>query len=86
MINNNYYEYEWAGKTRSVNISKVSSKEMIEASSDSFLCDYRKMENIFRKVIKKITIDKQEKFIRSVAQKSSILIKTFECWKKNMIE
>jgi cell filamentation protein len=68
-----------------VDFSKVSSKEMIEASSDSFLCDYKKMENIFRNIIDKITIDEQEMFIRSVAYKGSVFMKTFEYWKKNKV-
>lgn len=68
-----------------VDFSEVTSKEMIEASSDSFLCDYRKMENIFRNIIDKITIDEQEKFIKSVSCKGSNLIKTFECWEKNKV-
>lgn len=68
-----------------VDFSKVSSKEMIEASADSILCDYRKMENIFSNIIDKISIDEQEKFIKSIASKGSILIRIFDCWKKNKV-
>ncbi len=54
-----------------VDFSKVSSKEMIEASADSFLCDYRKMENIFCNIIDKISIAEQEKLIKSITSKGS---------------
>lgn len=32
-----------------VDFSKVSSKAMIEASADSFICNYNKMNNMFLK-------------------------------------
>jgi cell filamentation protein len=66
-----------------VDFSKVSSNEMIEASADSFLCDYRKMKSLFHNIIDKIPITEQENFIKSITSKGSILIKTFDYWKNN---
>lgn len=36
-----------------INFAKVSKEEMIKASEESFLCDYKKMEALFVKVIEK---------------------------------
>lgn len=60
-----------------IDFSKVSSQEMIDASVESFLCNYNKMENIFRNNIEQISEDEQKKFIDSISSTKGILIKTF---------
>ncbi len=37
-----------------INFAKVSKEEMLKASKDSFLCDYGKMEQLFKKCINQI--------------------------------
>ena len=37
-----------------INFAKVSTEEMLKASKDSFLCDYGKMEQLFKKCINQI--------------------------------
>lgn len=36
-----------------INFANVSREEMLKASTDSFLCDYRRMEQLFAKCVKK---------------------------------
>lgn len=36
-----------------VNFANASKEEMMKASEDSFLCDYRAMEQLFKKCIKR---------------------------------
>lgn len=65
-----------------VDFSKVSSKEMIEASADSFVCNYNKMNNMFREIIEPIANDDQQEFISSMSLRNGILIKTFNLLKQ----
>jgi len=55
---------------------------MIEASADSFVCNYNKMANMFREIIEPISSEDQQEFINSIAAPNGILIKTFNCWKR----
>ncbi len=36
-----------------INFANVNSEEMLKASEDSFLCDYKEMEQIFARCIRK---------------------------------
>ena len=54
---------------------------MIEASVDSFACNYNKMVNIFLKVTELISKDEQKDFINSISSTNDILIKTLNSWK-----
>jgi len=67
-----------------VDFSKVSSKEMIEASADSFVCNYNKMNNMFRKIIESNSNDDQKEFISSISFPNGILLKTFNLLKQHM--
>lgn len=60
-----------------IDFSEVSSQEMIEASVDSFSCNYNKMENIFRKSIETIYEYEQEMFIDSISSTKGSLIEAF---------
>lgn len=61
-----------------VDFSKVSSQEMIEASVDSMLCNYEKMENLFRKSVEPISPKEQEAFIKAIATPKGKVKKAFE--------
>lgn len=56
----------------------IADIEMIEASIDSFNCDYAKMTKIFRKITKLITKKEQEDFIKRIATKNSPAIKVYD--------
>jgi len=64
-----------------IDFSEISSQEMIDASVDSFVCNYIKMENIFKKIIEPISEDEQKEFINLISPTSGILVKTFNNWR-----
>jgi cell filamentation protein len=65
-----------------VDFSEITSQEMIEASAESFVCNYSKMDNIFRKIIEPIPSGEQEEFINSIAPANSNLLRVFSHWKR----
>lgn len=67
-----------------VNFTKISSQEMIDASVDSFLKKYDKMNKLFEKAVTPISIEKQEEFINLLATKSSEYKKIFYIWKEQI--
>lgn len=66
-----------------VDFSNIFEIEMIEASVDTFNCNYAKMAEIFRKITKPITKEEQEDFIKEIATKNSSVIKAYNIVKEN---
>lgn len=46
-----FIEYLSDGAGYSVDFSNVTSKEMIEASAEAFVCEYRLMNKLFKKIV-----------------------------------
>jgi len=69
-----------------VDFTNISSEEMVEASVDSFLKKYDKMNKLFKKAVSPISIEKQEKFINLLAAKNSHYKKIFYLWKEQNIK
>ena len=60
-----------------VDFSDITGEEMIEASADSFLKNYEKMDRIFEKITKPISKKDQEYFINTITSKNSEVRKIY---------
>ncbi len=67
-----------------VDFSDVASEEMIEASVDSFLKNYEKMDRIFDKITKPILKKEQEHFVNIITSKNSEIKKIYYDFKDKM--
>ena len=60
-----------------VDFSEITAEEMIEASVDSFLKNYNKMDKIFEKITKPISKKDQEYFVNAITSKNSEIRKIY---------
>jgi cell filamentation protein len=61
-----------------VDWTDVSGKEMIEASTEAFNCDYQRMTDLFRRITAPIPVQEQEEFIHSIATKGSPVLEAYD--------
>lgn len=61
-----------------LDFSKIKQKQMIEASVDSFNCEYKKMEDIFKKIMEPITLSEQESYINQISIRNSPITQAYE--------
>ena len=67
-----------------VDFSEISAEEMIEASVDSFLKNYEKMDRIFEKITKPISTKEQENFINLIIAKNSEIRNIYKEYKEKI--
>ena len=67
-----------------VDFSEISADEMIEASVDSFLKNYEKMDRIFEKITKPISTKEQENFINLIIAKNSEIRNIYKDYKEKI--
>lgn len=68
-----------------ISFHNVSKDEMIEASIASHKCDYRKMMEIFTKIISPITPEQQKSFIKKIATPNSPVLKVYNEFIKKVL-
>ncbi|WP_303864448.1 Fic family protein [Alkalibaculum bacchi] len=61
-----------------VDFSDITEQEMIDASLDSFMKDYVKMENIFKKITSPTSKEEQKKFINEIVTTNSAIKKVYK--------
>ncbi len=61
-----------------IDFSSISEEEMLEASVESFVKKYDKMDNIFKKITKPITLNEQVNYIYQITPKNSDIKKVFD--------
>lgn len=66
-----------------LDFSKVTDKEMIDASIDAFNCDYDKMTKIFSLITTSIKKEEQEEFIKAMSTKNSQIKKAYNLLAKD---
>lgn len=69
------YLAQVAGYT--IDFSNVTNTEMVEASVDSFNCNYTKMTELFKKITSPISREEQEDFIRKISLENETVMKVY---------